>query len=401
MDIVNDVSEFTLSQKRAVLYFESGLFTSVESPAAIWAIINYGKELSLTEMYSLQNITIIEGKFSVSAQAMLALGMMKGVTYEILEESVKGCKVEFKRGDRKYVASFDEEDARRAGLLDVHLKGDKKGLMRRPVWGNYPLEMYRWRAVTKGLRVIAPDCVAGMYPPEELRSIAREKPQALPEQTKKALPETAKKPAPKCQVRHQGDASKDQFDNIVSALSSLGLWGHSSPIKSYFADYSFMLKKEDEFEDMTEGSVNNFLTNFNKNILTFFSEPCYHKELIDYFTASNASVQDKLLNAVEGLVEKVIKVPELIDAEEARAYFALYLDALLSETQGDQQTKPEDKNESEETTPDNQQSGDTGPKDEKKGVTVEDVKDAFGVEGLEPSMVSKKNDSNTSDEDFF
>jgi len=394
MEIEKDISEFTLSQKRAVLYFESGLFPAVKSPAAIWAIINYGKELGFTEMYALQNITIIEGKFSVSAQAMLALSMVKGVAYKIVEETITGCKVEFQRGDKKYIASFDEEDARRAGLLDVHSQGPKKGKLLRPSWGGYPLEMYRWRAVTKGLRVIAPDCVAGMYPPEELRSISREKPQALPEQTKKALPETTKKPPPERQVQ------TSSFE-ISSVLHNKGLWSKGSPFRDYLVDHSYMVKKEDELEDMTRDNVDDFLAIFSENILTFFSEPCYHKELIDYFTANSASVQNKLLNAVEGLVKKEIKVPDLIDAEEARAYFALYLDALLSETKRDQPTKPEDENKSEETTSDEQQSEANGPKDEKKGVTTEDVKDAFGVEGLEPSMVGRKNDINTSDEDFF
>ena len=135
---------------------ESNLYPAIKNAAGMFAIVEYGRELGVGPMMALQNISMISGKPSAGGQLMLALAVSRGVRYQVLEESRTGCSILFERGGIKYTATFDEADAKAAGLLN------KKN------WQTFPKDMYFWRAVAKGVRRIAPEAIMGLYTPEEL-----------------------------------------------------------------------------------------------------------------------------------------------------------------------------------------------------------------------------------------
>ena len=143
-------------QKVASGLHQSGLYPNIKGPAGAYAIVQYGFELGLGPMTSLQNINLIQGKPAANGQTMLSLAMSRGVTFQVKEESAERCVITFKRNDMEYTATFTWEDAKRAGLTG------------KDNWKKWPTEMLYWRAVAKGVRRIAPEAVMGLYTPEEL-----------------------------------------------------------------------------------------------------------------------------------------------------------------------------------------------------------------------------------------
>ena len=137
---------------------KSGLYPQLKSPAGAYAVVQYGYELGLGPMTSLQNINLIQGKPAANGQTMLSLAMSRGVTFKVEEETHETCTILFKRGNMEYRSTFTVEDAKRAGLTG------------KDNWKKWPSEMLYWRTVAKGVRRIAPDAVMGLYTPDELTS---------------------------------------------------------------------------------------------------------------------------------------------------------------------------------------------------------------------------------------
>ena len=153
---VPPVEALALTQVSSAL-FRSGLFPSVKNEAGAFAVCLLGRELGIGAMTALQNIAIIKGKFSCSAQLQQARAVRRGVTFDIIKLDNEGCKLRLHKNGTSTEFSFNKEDAQRAGLI-------------RPDSGyvKYPSDMYFCRAMTKGLRKIDPECVLGLYTVEEV-----------------------------------------------------------------------------------------------------------------------------------------------------------------------------------------------------------------------------------------
>lgn len=145
--------------KVADALFKSQLFPNVRNSFGAYAIVEYGAELDIPPMTSLQTMSIISGKICMAAQMMLTLALKKGVSYKVNTDSDKEVSVTFKRqGFESYTSSFSVEEAKRAGIYKA--QGG---------WEKWPRDMCFWRAVTRGLRRIAPDVILGLYAIEELK----------------------------------------------------------------------------------------------------------------------------------------------------------------------------------------------------------------------------------------
>ncbi len=139
--------------------FKSGLFPGVSNSYGAFAVVEYGHELGLPPMIALQNINIIKGRFAVNGQVLLAKALTNGVTYVVQHEDDEGCKIEFRKNDSTYLATFDSADAKRAGLLG------------KDNWKTYPKDMYFWRAVARGIRRIAPEIIMGLVLDDEAHNL--------------------------------------------------------------------------------------------------------------------------------------------------------------------------------------------------------------------------------------
>ena len=159
------MEKFTPSRMSDLLTFSEGLLKSGFLPAAIRtkeqaaAIILTGQELDLPPMLSLREVNVIQGKPTLSAQLMLTLAYTRipGFKANVIESTDTRCLVEFIRpGQKPYQHEFTMQDAEALKLLE------------KDNWKKQRKTMIRWRCISSGLRITAPDAIAGFYTAEEI-----------------------------------------------------------------------------------------------------------------------------------------------------------------------------------------------------------------------------------------
>lgn len=135
-----------------------------KNPVDAWYAVLYGNNLGFSAIYSLDNIKVINGRTSLSADAMLAV-CKRSSEYGGSEtkSTSESCYFKITRNYANGVvdvvdATFTIEDAKAAGLLD-----SKSQMYRK-----YPKRMLRARAVAFACRDAFGDLLAGTYSPEEL-----------------------------------------------------------------------------------------------------------------------------------------------------------------------------------------------------------------------------------------
>ena len=133
-----------------------------KSPADVLAIILSGAELGLAPMQSIRGIVLIQGKPTLSADAMGALAKSRRDVCEYLvlrHSDAQRATYETKRvGDPSPThMSFTMEEAQKARLT-----GDN--------WQKYPAAMLRARALSAICRAVYPDLLLGVYDPDELEA---------------------------------------------------------------------------------------------------------------------------------------------------------------------------------------------------------------------------------------
>jgi len=145
----------------ADIFAKSAMFPAITNQYEAAAVIEYGREIGLKPIISLQTISVIKGRLSIESKVLYALALEKGVKIKIVKKDDKGCTLEFsKKGRETYTTSFTQEDAKRAGL---HTKDN---------YMKYPEEMYFNRCISKGLRAFDPGIFLGVYTPEEMEDFS-------------------------------------------------------------------------------------------------------------------------------------------------------------------------------------------------------------------------------------
>ena len=125
--------------------------------------MQWGAELGLKPLQSLQNLAVINGRPALWGDAVIALVLSSPVC-EYVNEDDDGetayCRVK-RKGGQEQVRTFSMEDAKRAGLAG------KQG-----PWMQYPKRMRQMRARAFALRDVFPDVLRGMAVAEELQDMA-------------------------------------------------------------------------------------------------------------------------------------------------------------------------------------------------------------------------------------
>lgn len=130
---------------------------AVKTPAQVAVLVLTGRELGIPPMHALRSIQVIKGKPTLSADLQLALFHRAGGRSQVLASDTTRCEMAFVRPDGgRHLELFTVEDAKRAGLAG------------KDMWRTYPKAMLRARCISSGLRVCAPDIMAGLYDPDEL-----------------------------------------------------------------------------------------------------------------------------------------------------------------------------------------------------------------------------------------
>lgn len=120
-------------------------------PAAVLAVILWGRDLGVEPMEALRAVDWIDGRPSPSAELLVRLYRERGHRLEVVELDGERCEVEGTRGDTGETmrASFTIEDATRAGLV-----------ARSKAWTAYPDDLLFWRASARLIRRLAPDVLS-------------------------------------------------------------------------------------------------------------------------------------------------------------------------------------------------------------------------------------------------
>lgn len=154
--ILDPIPEFDKLIMIAEKLHASGLFIHLENAEQAVAVIEYGREIGVPPMQSLQMMAVIKGKLCVQAQLMLAIAKKKGCNIKILVQTDNLCRIDFVRDDVSHEVEFTYKEAQALNL--AHKEN----------WKMQPANMLFWRCVTKAIRRHAPDLILGAYSIEEI-----------------------------------------------------------------------------------------------------------------------------------------------------------------------------------------------------------------------------------------
>ena len=143
----------------------AGLTKRSLKPDEAMYIILHGYALNIDPIVALNQIYIVNGKPTCSAQLMIALANKSGALSRLdipdpgeVNDSATVIAVRKDRPDTEYRATFTMAMANKAGLAT------------KDNWKKYPGQMLIARAVSACLRQAVPDAIAGMYTVEEINT---------------------------------------------------------------------------------------------------------------------------------------------------------------------------------------------------------------------------------------
>ena len=149
---------------------KSGLVPKgLQTKDQVFVAVQWGKELGLSPMVALNNIAVVNGKPTLSADIMHAIARKSpryhGVQWLEQSEKKAECIIEMINpdGSKEQVrGTYSIEDAERAGLTT------------KDNWKKYPQRMLKHRALSFALRDAFPDILSGLLSADEAYEISEE-----------------------------------------------------------------------------------------------------------------------------------------------------------------------------------------------------------------------------------
>ena len=146
------------------------LSKSIKNPQQAFVIMLAGRELGVGPMQALRDISIIDGKTCLSAQAILGrIHKLRLGVARVVESTAEKCEMYFKRADdpeNRGTVVWTLADAVRAGLLTADKNGNITG--GKDNWRKYPRAMLFNRCASEGAHRYFPDASGGLYTVEEM-----------------------------------------------------------------------------------------------------------------------------------------------------------------------------------------------------------------------------------------
>jgi hypothetical protein len=162
----------------AEIVIRSGLAPrSFDTPEKVIMALVTGAELGISNMQSLQGLSVVQGKIGIGGDLALAL-CQASAAFEDLKEDWKGnpyddnygVTITVKRKGRSETSSsFSVGDAKLAGLWGKRSRDGSP-----TPWVSYPQRMLRYRALGFVLRDAFPDVLKGIKTTEELKDYPEE-----------------------------------------------------------------------------------------------------------------------------------------------------------------------------------------------------------------------------------
>lgn len=156
--------EFTVQDiaQMGRIFAKSGMY-GIKSPEMAMTLMFQAQAEGIHPAKAMQEYHVINGKPSLSSQAMLSRFQLAGGIAKWLKRTATEATlhVEHKQGGELDV-TWDIDRAKRAGLLG------------NPSWSKYPEAMLSARCISEAIRAVFPACLGGMYSVEEEEDIAYE-----------------------------------------------------------------------------------------------------------------------------------------------------------------------------------------------------------------------------------
>jgi hypothetical protein len=156
------VREYYKDMQSGILLAKTLSAIGGDSAEKSFAKMVFGAELGFGPAASLRAVYLLNGKFGLYADGMVALAKQEGWDLEITHSDPPGtsCRVHAtKPGKKPYGFTYTIEMARQAGLP----KGPDSN------WGKYPWDMLYARAAAHVCRKVCPGKLHGIYTPEEIQ----------------------------------------------------------------------------------------------------------------------------------------------------------------------------------------------------------------------------------------
>lgn len=171
------------------LLAQSGMF-GINNDGAGFVVAATCHQQGISLMEFQRSYHIVDGRPSMRADAMLAELRKRGGKHRIVENSVNRAAIEIEFEGQKLPFAFSMDDAKRTG--DCY---QKDGKTLKHAWAKRPEDMLWARCVSRAVRRICPEIVAGLYTPEEVADFSDPPNRAAPVQIAPTVAaERARKP---------------------------------------------------------------------------------------------------------------------------------------------------------------------------------------------------------------
>jgi len=163
-ELVCQGSEWAAYREQAKVLFDSGFLPPhIKNPVQAVTIMLMGRELNISPLAAINNISIVNGKPCMEAKLMLALVFRQypNAHHRIVDSDEKTAIVELGRSkDTAHEFGFSIEDAKAAGLAG------------KDNWKKWPKDMLMWRAVARAVRQTFPEVILNaQYIPDEMENV--------------------------------------------------------------------------------------------------------------------------------------------------------------------------------------------------------------------------------------
>jgi hypothetical protein len=338
----------------------------------VFTVVQYGKEVGLPPVQALNNVAIINGKLSMSGASMLALGYKHGVTAEFKQEDEKGCEILFEReGHKPYTSTFTIEDADKAQLGDR----DKDGKLKTSsVWYKYTSTMLKWRAVAKGMRMIAPDVLAGVYTKDEIVNIPTSSTDVIQNDTLDISDEpenVAQKDTPNEETQVADKITQPQMKRLHALMNEKGVAPFRDGFKAFLSTFEDSgIDATGSAKDLSKDFASSLVGDFDKYARTFFGSDKSKTYLDSTWKELDRKTKTQVIAGMKTLIKGGESFPLEVKDDTpdtmVNDWFALMLTAVK-----------------------NQETNRVADAGEKKGMSAEEVKETLEDLGMKPEVVNK------------
>lgn len=256
---VNSVQDL---QTLGAVLAQSNLFGK-RNPAEGLAIVAMCQQKRISWLDFMQNFHMIQGVVSKKTDAIVADFRRAGGTHRVISRTPEKAEAVFKMGECEYTSTVTWRDCLAEPFVYVGKENDVVAMLQRgqtpPLKAKYStprarMQMLWARCVSDGVRVVAPECVQGIYTPEETADFVAEPSApaapAEPVQVQNAVvspsPIAEPAPTPVVEVCPVGTLKGQRWDSMDTPVLQQALNATGKAITVEMKDYIRSVLKERE-----------------------------------------------------------------------------------------------------------------------------------------------------------